>query len=126
MPLLNGPHDNEATAALSITRNRANKIDKLIDEGNVETARTFAAALLADVLEWTMVGKPGTEKAGHFIEIAETAFQAYVRARDNDTAALIAERERLATSYPAGHNRARRNEERIAAIDAELIERAQK
>lgn len=85
MPLLNGPHDDEATAALSITANRASKIDKLIEDGNIATARTFAAALLADVLEWAMIGKPGEEKARLFVRVGETAFQAYVRAREART-----------------------------------------
>lgn len=33
---------------------------------------------------------------------------------------LRAERQRLAESYPVGHNRARRRDERIAALDAEI------
>jgi hypothetical protein len=36
---------------------------------------------------------------------------------------LVAERESLANSHPAGHNRARRNSERIEKIDAELADR---
>jgi hypothetical protein len=127
VPLLNGPHDNEATAALSITRNRVSKIDKLLANEEAATARRFAADLLADVCEWALMGQGNFEKARVAPQVAKMTYEAYRRARDfRTTEELLAERERLATSYPAGHNRARRYDERIAAIDAELIEREQK
>lgn len=120
MPLLNGPHDNEASAALSMAANRASKIDKLLKIGEVATARKFAAALLADVLEWSMTSGGSSEKARLFNQIGETAFQAYVRARDAEMVDRTPDREFAHTYFMSVSVRANNPEEAAQWVEYKL------
>lgn len=76
MALLNTHHDNPASAALSMTNNRAQKIGKLIDSGAVKIALRNADSLVADVLDWLVSTEGSAAKAMFATQIAETALHA--------------------------------------------------
>lgn len=104
MPLLSERHDDEVIAALAATRQRASSIDALIAEDETNTAFREGAALLADVLEWTMASRGGADKAKFFIEIGETAFQAYVRARNALDRPTLRTEQEMDVQPPFGDN----------------------
>jgi len=80
MALLNTQHDDPASAALTITHKRAEKVARLIDSDMANIALRHADSLVADVLDWC-VNTPGSgRKAMMAKPVAEIALSCRQRA----------------------------------------------